>query len=386
MLITSADALTHSAPPTTPQVAPVSATAGLCYFAQLMRQRSGESLRSDVKRRAGAMFEALAQQGVSFNTVVDVSAVDSAPGIPTGWGTTNTAKWLLWEDPLLHHLSAQVRVHEAEGSRRAIALRRRRTQRGEVLHGAPPTAQSCDHDTRLPTSVTLSTPAALSHYAAHMCGVTQVAAKDMALWYEQVADRLEMQMMQAGAPALGAPDAFDPHPLGLPAALARALSLKRELLATLHAAYAADDRRRLGELVDLQVPSKHVEAGRSSPTSGQVGNVTMNHTASDGTRGSSGVGGRASKPRASRDERSRHGLVGRTVAALDRLQQEHYAVWRSYYKPYGWEVLELRYGGQRARLQRVGSLIESYLLGEVRHASALPRLVKSSRLHPTPAS
>jgi hypothetical protein len=75
----------------------------------------------------------------------------------------------------------------------------------------------------------------------------------MALWYEQLADRLEMQMTQAGAPALGAPDAFDPHPWGLPAALARALSLKRELLATLHAAYAADDRHRLGELVDLRV-------------------------------------------------------------------------------------------------------------------------------------
>jgi hypothetical protein len=113
---------THCVPPT-PQVAPVSATAGLCYLAQLMRQTSGEYLRSDVKRRAGAMFDALSQHGVSFNTVVDVSAVDSAPGIPTGWGTTNTAKWLLWEDPLLHHLSAQVRVNEAEGNCRAIALR-----------------------------------------------------------------------------------------------------------------------------------------------------------------------------------------------------------------------------------------------------------------------
>jgi hypothetical protein len=49
------------------------------------------------------------------------------------------------------------------------------------------------------------------------------------------------------------------------------------------------------------------------------------------------------------------------------------------------QVLELRYGGQRARLQRVGSLIESYLLGEVRHASAMLWLVISSRLHPTPA-
>jgi hypothetical protein len=66
----------------------------------------------------------------------------------------------------------------------------------------------------------------------------------------------------------------------------------------------------------------------------------MNHTASDGTPRSRGVGGRASEPRASRDERSRHGLVGRTVAALDRLKQEHYAVWRFYYKPFGWEVCD----------------------------------------------
>jgi hypothetical protein len=81
----------------------------------------------------------------------------------------------------------------------------------------------------------------------------QVVGKDMALWYEQLADRLELQLSRAGAPAVGFPDLGDPHPLGLPAALARALSLKREMLAELQAAYAVNDRRRLGALVNLRV-------------------------------------------------------------------------------------------------------------------------------------
>ena len=33
------------------------------------------------------------------------------------------------------------------------------------------------------------------------------------------------------------------------------------------------------------------------------------------------------------------GLVDLTVGALEVLQGEHYALWRHYYKPHGWEVL-----------------------------------------------
>ena len=47
-------------------------------------------------------------QGNLFNDILEAASLDSAPGVPTGWGTTNTAKWLLWEDPLLTHLSPQV--------------------------------------------------------------------------------------------------------------------------------------------------------------------------------------------------------------------------------------------------------------------------------------
>jgi hypothetical protein len=55
----------------------------------------------------------------------------------------------------------------------------------------------------------------------------------------------------------------------------------------------------------------------------------------EGTRQAGG--GRA----ATSDGHPRHGLVALTVAALDHLQQEHYAVWTAHYKPYGWEVRAL---------------------------------------------
>ncbi|KAK3261420.1 hypothetical protein CYMTET_29671, partial [Cymbomonas tetramitiformis] len=90
------------------EVAPASAMAGLHYFAQLVRSVSVEGvLRGEIKRMAGMSFEALSGQGVSFGDVLEACAIDSAPGAPTGWGTTNLAKWLLWEDPLLAHLSPQ---------------------------------------------------------------------------------------------------------------------------------------------------------------------------------------------------------------------------------------------------------------------------------------
>lgn len=148
----------------------MSATAGLCYFAQLMRQRSGEYLRSDVKRRAGAMFDALSQQGVSFNTVVDVSAIDSAPGIPTGWGTTNTAKWLLWEDPLLHHLSAQVRINEVKGDCRAIGCNDEGYGEERCCMARYHTLQHVTRGYTTPTSVSLSTHTAFSQRRSPVLG------------------------------------------------------------------------------------------------------------------------------------------------------------------------------------------------------------------------
>lgn len=50
------------------------------------------------------------------------------------------------------------------------------------------------------------------------------------------------------------------------------------------------------------------------------------------------------------------------------------------------QVLELRYGGQRARLQRVQALVEAYLLGEVRRVGThTPALVLTPSLSHPPA-
>ncbi|KAK3244906.1 hypothetical protein CYMTET_45503 [Cymbomonas tetramitiformis] len=58
-------------------------------------------------------------------------------------------------------------------------------------------------------------------------------------------------------------------------------------------------------------------------------------------------------------------LVIRVVEALDALHREHYALWHSHYKPFGWEVIEMRYGAQRARLMRVRDLIEAYITDQI---------------------
>eukprot|EP00976_Prorocentrum_cordatum_P014918 299009-Prorocentrum_minimum.AAC.1 len=98
------------------EVAPVSVVAGVMYFLAAVHAANGKEAptRGDVKRRADGLFAALAQQGNLFNDCLEAAALDSAPGVPTGWGTTNTAKWLLWEDPLLTHLSPQVRAQPGQ--------------------------------------------------------------------------------------------------------------------------------------------------------------------------------------------------------------------------------------------------------------------------------
>ena len=89
--------------------APISAAAGVAYFAGLTRLSPRERSRPNVMQRAEESFPVIMRSGgASFKDVMDTCAIDQAPGVPTGWGTTNLAKWLLWEDPLLSHLSPQV--------------------------------------------------------------------------------------------------------------------------------------------------------------------------------------------------------------------------------------------------------------------------------------
>lgn len=236
---------------------------------------------------------------MSFGDVLDACAIDSAPGAPTGWGTTNLAKWLLWEDPLLAHLSPQV------------------------------------------------------------------ADKDMALHYEQLAQRLHSKLSLAGVIHGPGSVPMDPHPLGLPAALARVLQHKIRLRKRVETAYADGDRSALAHIIGFQVPSagngKHDDHGRSQ---GRGGNGKISSSAGAGGTNTSNDTSQLDIERdmALGDEGD---LVIRVVESLDALHREHYSLWHSHYKPYGWEVIEMRYGAQRARLMRVRDLIEAYVTDQI---------------------
>jgi hypothetical protein len=95
--------------------------------------------------------------------------------------------------------------------------------------------------------------------------------------------------------------------LAFPAALARALAGKVSLRTNLAEAYAAGDRARLRALLD--------------------------------------------------------GQVAETRRAVDALWRAHRALWMATYRPFGWEVIELRYGGLRARLETLADRVAAYLDG-----------------------
>ncbi|KAI8344500.1 family 20 glycoside hydrolase [Chlamydoabsidia padenii] len=55
------------------------------------------------------------------------------------------------------------------------------------------------------------------------------------------------------------------------------------------------------------------------------------------------------------------GRLTRLIEAVDDLWQYHRKLWMNMYKPFGWEVLELRYGGLRTRLSTMRYQIMGYL-------------------------
>ncbi|KAI8340241.1 glycoside hydrolase superfamily [Chlamydoabsidia padenii] len=55
------------------------------------------------------------------------------------------------------------------------------------------------------------------------------------------------------------------------------------------------------------------------------------------------------------------GRLSRLINEVDGLWQYHRQLWMEMYKPFGWEVLELRYGGQRTRLATMYHQIMNYL-------------------------
>ncbi len=50
---------------------------------------------------------------------------------------------------------------------------------------------------------------------------------------------------------------------------------------------------------------------------------------------------------------------------VDRLWKYHRELWLDTYKPFGWEVIEGRYGGLRTRLQSLSERLQQYLQGDV---------------------
>ena len=50
---------------------------------------------------------------------------------------------------------------------------------------------------------------------------------------------------------------------------------------------------------------------------------------------------------------------------LEALRRSHRAAWMTYYKPFGWEVMEIRYGGILARFDTAKERITAYLSGEI---------------------
>ncbi|MCX7803665.1 MAG: beta-N-acetylhexosaminidase [Planctomycetota bacterium] len=111
--------------------------------------------------------------------------------------------------------------------------------------------------------------------------------------------------------------------LTFPAAAARALSLKCDLRKNLAGACARNDRRTLKKILD--------------------------------------------------------GDLKALRAAVDALWKEHRQMWLETYKPFGLEVIELRYGGLRTRLESLEMRLKAYLKGDL---DAIPELAeKLERIH-----
>lgn len=51
--------------------------------------------------------------------------------------------------------------------------------------------------------------------------------------------------------------------------------------------------------------------------------------------------------------------------AVETLRNRHYAIWIATYKPFGWETLDIRYGGLLQRLKTARQRIEQYTAGEI---------------------
>lgn len=68
------------------------------------------------------------------------------------------------------------------------------------------------------------------------------------------------------------------------------------------------------------------------------------------------------------------------IAALEALWKHHRTIWDEWYKPFGWEILELRYAGVVARLRHLESLLAKHLDDPSKPVEVLE--LEPSRLYP----
>jgi hypothetical protein len=89
----------------------ISAEAGIAYFAELVRLQQSKS-KLMILQQVEESFSSIFRSISTFSDILQACSIDQVPGVPIGWGITNTANWLLWEDPLLSHLSNTIREKE----------------------------------------------------------------------------------------------------------------------------------------------------------------------------------------------------------------------------------------------------------------------------------
>ena len=86
--------------------------------------------------------------------------------------------------------------------------------------------------------------------------------------------------------------------------------------------------------------------------------------------------------------RDNHGLVRyvedmRSLAAdVETLRRQHAELWRAFYKPFGWEEVDGRYGRLVARMQTAAARVESLVSGQVTSLPELEAEVKGSMWNP----
>ncbi|SFC09085.1 Glycosyl hydrolase family 20, catalytic domain [Alkalibacterium subtropicum] len=74
------------------------------------------------------------------------------------------------------------------------------------------------------------------------------------------------------------------------------------------------------------------------------------------------------------------GIAAELTEDLEELRLAHQKAWTTYNKPFGWEVLDIRYGGAVARMKTVSSRLEAYLNGEL---SVIEELEEDKLLDPS---